>query len=143
MRRLSLPALAAAAFIAAPALADPLAEIAAGQEQAERRVERGFNRIDTQFQNVREGFRDVRAGFGAVEDELRHAVKRDASIAALAAIPSQPDGWSIGVGFAVEERHNAPGGAVSIGYRNDDFAFFAAASGPAPVFTVGISFRLK
>lgn len=129
----------AAALLAAPAAAEPdlisagpLADLAADQRQVERRIERGFER-------TREGFRNVANGFDRVEREFRTGVRRDLSIAAIAALPQQPDGWSIAGGLAFSTDKSAPGGAVALAWTRDRYSFRLAVAGPDPMIALGFA----
>lgn len=123
----------------APAGPDLIAEIRAAQEEAAARTRQGFTDVKERLNDVRDRFKDVREGFARVESEFHRAIKRDMSIAALAAIPDQGADWSAGVGVAVDGRYGAPGAAVALQYATDRHAFRLAVSGPEVVLTLGFS----
>lgn len=84
----------------------------------------------------------TREGFSVADYQIRKNVERDASIAALAAIPEGPRGFSIGFGASFVERHDVPAGAAGLSYRNGRVSVRAGVAFPEVVGVVGFSVRL-
>lgn len=117
-----------AATCTAPAYADPLTAALDSLASNDARLEAGLNRIAD----------EARAEF----DDVARAIP------ALAALSSAdiviPDGrqFGIGLGLAFDPRHNAPAGAIRMGWRYGNVTASVGAAIPSrgdPIVTVGIS----